>query len=330
MIENKIKNEIISLIPSITLKEVIISENHQFSDEDLLKIITDYAENYQQKIDYYKYVRNNSTNKKSIIWANILIKYQENMLDEFKKESQDSIYDISIKCNPNDYEEKFYSYKFDDAITIIKAFLEYYKDCNAVDNINSKYTIVKRKIHVPKKASEIEKNDELGICDLGYKLKIKKVDMYNIQNEIRANCKSENDCDICEERCMDNYIINYPLYLEKYDLVKYIPPWKEYNISDRIASYKLENDKNYIYGVMSFDMNHNDEACILLLDSPYVKNRNIEEKDEFGCYPFYMSHDHVRYELITKVDVNSIDDEFKKDYEYVLAFLKKQEINKKN
>ena len=324
MNRNSFENKVLKLIPSKDLKAEITATRHKFTDLELLKIIDDYSPALEEKLSLFKQAGEIFTEKKSKIHAKKLVHYYNRKFEKFIKTDENAVYDIDIKCNPNDCEEIYFTKTYDGALALIKNFLKYYKSIGAVDNKLSRYTITKRSIKFPQKPSDIEGRD-LGECVLGQKLKVLSVDYYSIDTEYKDNCKYK--CSNCKHDCLsENPIYNLPPFLKKYDLVAFPPKWKTYDIFDGAGYYTFKNSRRIEYGIVSYDMGaypDDDCACILFLNSRYVKDRTVNTFDEKGYYPYLMQHEHVPYPDIEKVDKDDVPEEVYSDYLYTVEQLKK-------
>ena len=293
-----------TFIKSKTLKEEIQKTNWHFSDLDLLALVNNCADNYNQRLEFMELIEENTEKVKIKEMAIDIINYQKKVFEEFIKPVDNSIYHVVIKEKPQVVHKEHYIVKtYEVALNVIKSYIEYYN----IRNVDSRFDIIKRVLIVPQKPEDIE-NGEIGSCTFRNGLNLIDVyinDMFGInKNEIR----------------LKNHLIKYPSFLLAGDLVSYYADWDEYHSTGGT----VKGNKK-MYGIIVFDMyeKYKYDACIQLLDSPYVKERRIEEIDELGRYQDFLWHEHVGYTFIEKENIDTVPDNIREDYNYLLPALKK-------
>jgi len=319
------EDKVVNLIFSKSLIKVIKETHFQPSDLDILKIIHDFSNTFEQKIQLYNQAKLVFTEKKSIKHAEKLIRFETRNYEEFIKYVDNIVFDTKIRTNPKNREESFLAKTYEGALSTILCYNKTYRSLGTKDNILSRYTISKRSVVDPVKPSDIEKSDELGECILGYKLKAKSFSMYNINNEYSDRPLSERELN--KHIPLYSHYVNFPSFLSKFDLVAYKPEWEEYHINNSIESHTIRPVNYMIYGIYYYthDFDEYSDAMIFMLNCSYVQNRTMDQKDEYGRYAFYMDHDNIDYGRIDKVELSEAPKEIMEDYLYAVQYVKKLE-----
>jgi len=307
----KFHDKIISLLPSKDLINCIKTEKFIFGEEVLLKFINDYAPDFNKKLQLFNEAAT-VCGKEARAHAKKLIAYNENACAEFMRADENCVYEIKIKCLPDDAEEDTLLTKtFEGAIEMIKSWLKCYRDVGAKDNKLSRYTIVKKTITLPRFPHDIcnGKVGALGKCVLGHRFNILDLSMYTQDNEM--HCKRGVDCDDCKRPCVDILTPSFPHFLKKYDLVAFYDD-------------KLNNPNKISYGIFCLDMEKCDtDTYFLFLDNEYIKKRKVDFKDENGFYRVFNAHCHPSYAELFKPDISDVPKEVYDDYLYAVEGLKK-------
>ena len=310
--KKSLTKKIIGLLPSATLREYIRATGHEFCEKTLLKFIVDFEPHFEERLILLDAALNVFEEKRVRDHAAALIKHYRREYDLFT-DGGDAVYEISIKCNPDeDAAEAYITKTFDDALKLIRCYLKRYGDIGEVDNERAIYTIRKKTTIAPKRPSDIDKTvGELGSCTLGHKLRILDLDVYNTGNEFKAKCDYIDDCDKCENVCMLQYDPKYPHFLDKFDLVAY-------NMNDALHEFAGGTE----YGVLFCDMDESDsDSYVIMLGSECIKNRTATDLDD-GYYKIFNAHEHPRYAVLYKPDITEVPQEVLKDYEYTVGALK--------
>ncbi len=308
----KFHDKIIRLFPSKDLINCVKAEKYVFGEEDLLKFIDDYAPDFNKKIELFKEAATVFCDKQAKTHAKKLIAYNERAFAEFMRADENCVYEIKIKCLPDDADEETLLTKtFEDATEMIKNYLKCYKDVGARDNKSSRYTISKKTVTLPRYPRDIYngKVGSLGRCILGYRFKI--LDLYTYTHDNEMHCKASLDCMDCKTPCLGNLMPRFPHFLKKYDLVAFY--------GDR-----LNNPAEITYGIFGLDMEKcDDDTYFIFLDNEYIKSRNVDFKDENGYYRVFDAHSHPSYAELFKPDIASVPKEVYEDYLYAVEGLKK-------
>lgn len=325
MSKKTLETKVVKLLPSSTLKEYLKEFDFHFTAKDILRFIEDYAPTFDEKLNLLNEAAATFSEKSEIKHAEKLIRYHIKTYKEFMTPNNNCVYEVEICCNPGDKEETYIVKTYSEAMTLIDNFLKYYRDVGVVDNKLSEYRIYKKTSFPPQKPYDFcNKVGEMGRCVLGYKRVIKSVEMHN-NGSYLGRCKG--NCSECKNECIDNHYPHFPPFLEKYDLVAYKDDWgyKAIAYDDGVCKSQSKND-GIVYGVLTTDMKKlDDDTHVVLLDNPYIRNRNAFYQDEEGFYRIYDEHDHPSYAKLFKPDLTKVDKSILADYEYAKESLKKLE-----
>jgi len=311
----KFHDKIINLFPSKDLKECVKRENFVFGEEDLLKFIDDYAPDFDEKLKLFEEAATVFCGKQAKVHAKKLLKYNEKAYAAFMQPDENCVYEINIKCLPDDADEETLLTKtFGEAVEMIKSYLKCYKNVGAKDNKLSRYTIDKKTVTLPRYPRDIYRGKvgSLGRCVLGYRFKILDLSTYTHDNEML--CKAYLDCDDCKTPCIGHLMPNFPHFLKKYDLVAFYGD-------------TLYNPTEINYGIFGLDMEKCDyDTYFIFLDNEYIKKRQVDYTDENGFYRVFDAHSHPSYAELFKPDISEVPKEVYDDYLYAVEGLKKLDL----
>lgn len=314
----KFHDKIVKLLPSKDLKDCVKAEKFTFTEQDLLKFINDYAPCFDEKLALFREAATVFCDKTAKAHAKKLIAFNEKAYADFMKPDENCVYEITIKCLPDDADEETLITKtFDDAIFMIKSWLKCFKDVGAKDNRLARYTIDKKTTSLPRYPRDIYKDKvgTVGNCVLGYKFKILNLDSYYLHaNEI--NCKPLADCEECKTPCVGMHFPRFPHFLKKYDLVAFYGD----NQGNAGTGYNAEIN----YGIFGLDMEECDnDTYFIFLDNEYIKDRNVDFTNDKGYYRVFDAHSHPSYAVLFKPDLPSVPKDVYEDYLYAVEGLKK-------
>ncbi|MDE6585014.1 MAG: hypothetical protein K2K15_06400, partial [Anaeroplasmataceae bacterium] len=293
MTKKTFQNKVVSLLPSITIKKYVKENGFTFRDCDLFNIIKEYAEYFDERVNLLNQSLEFITDPQVKKHIKQFIKEEHRNLEYFLHPEPNYVYDVEISKY-----ERYLAPTFDSAKSTIQSYWRCYKKYSE-EKKDTTYSISKRRIANRVSAKDIDRIDEIAEVELDYKQKLKRVHVYVYSSSPK----------IIEEE-----VISYPPIFKKGAFVRYIPDWKSYQIDDDVHVIKIDNNDDFIYGINSFDNSGEDVACVLMLDSPYVKTRTIDTVDEYGRYPFLMSHDHIDFGRIELVSLDEVPTEVKEDY----------------
>ena len=125
-------NEITELLPSAELKAKIKETNHQFKENELLQIIYRYAPTFDSRIELLKRFSGIASPDVSAL-AQAYIKFEQENFSRFIDAPDGFIYELCIKVNPDQYEEKYLCSSYHAALDCIDRFYEEYAHIGTKD-----------------------------------------------------------------------------------------------------------------------------------------------------------------------------------------------------
>jgi len=308
----KLKNSIISLIPSKTVKSAVKQTHFLFSELDLVKITLEFSVNRDQRIRLLGQLKASLEDKDVRKYVQRLITLEKKEYEVLVRNDPHYVYEVHM--NPNSEYERYLCPTFEAALITADSHRRRYRDYfDSKDDIE----ITKRRIATRNKASDIDHKDEIAGAILDCKNRIKSIWTYLPQ-------ASYEDLDLE----MDS--IHYPPLFKKGDFVSYSNRNVRHIINDDKNTYYYDDHGQVVFGINSFDndkvsiedgVEFIDEACFLFLKCKIVEERTIDQQDKQGYYRYFMQHTHLDFGYLEKVDINTLSDDIKADYEYVMNFL---------
>lgn len=296
MIIKELEKKIIELIPSKTIKTEIVKQQYHFGEIDLVQIIIEFARYWDEMISLLEEIIQYLDSSKLIQYVEDIIKCEKKSYQDFISNSPNYVYDIVID---NNISSSYLVPNYNSIKKTIESYLENYNEF--IDNDKEiNVSVYKRKISNRQTAKEIDENENQEI----------KLDRNNRIVRIDSNWIDPEDYDI------EFNSIKYPPIFKKYELVSL--DLKYYDNIDDYKEKEYAEGKNVCYLIESFgNMNEkNGEACLLYLNSELVKYRNIDLIDEQGHLSYFNNHFHLNFGYLEKVDLNSISEKIKNDYNY--------------
>ncbi len=308
----KLKNSIISLIPSKTVKSVVKQTHFLFSELDLVKITLEFSVYREQRIHLLGQLKASLEDKDVRKYVQRLITIEKKEYEVLVRNDPNYVYEVHMSLH-SEY-ERYLCPTFEAALITADCHRRRYRDyMDSKDDIE----ITKKRIATRKKATDIDHKDEIAGAILNSKNRIKSIWTYLSQ-------AAYEDLDLE----MDS--IHYPPIFKKGDLVSYSNRNVRHIINDDKNTYYYDDHGQVVFGVNSFDndkasieddVEFIDEACFLFLKCKMVEERTIDQQDKQGYYRFFMQHTHLDFGYLEKVDINSVPAEIKADYEYAMGFL---------
>ncbi len=166
------QEKIVELIPSKSLKEYIKQNGIRFSPYQLMQLADDYARSYEERIALLTALEPDEETKPVL---QQLIENGKRELALFLAPESDTVYELRIQLNAQDYNENYFCKSFESAVQTVKAFLKEY-ECES--ELNEKSKICLTKWHMFSEDSiDFEKSD-LGTLELNEKLEIKSAEYW--------------------------------------------------------------------------------------------------------------------------------------------------------
>ena len=294
MVNMLLVNKIISFIPSKTLKDAIKKTNHEFSVNDLIGIIIEYAPTRNEMIETLIEFKKNIQDNDVIKTINKYLKNETKKYDLLTKHEEHYIYEVSMY--PGELGSSFLVYDFESCFDLIKEYLKCNKNykkhifCNAIQ-------IRKRKIGANRTKLELKTHtDDVCFAEIDTNLNIKRI--------------------YSNSYITDYKVIKFPEIFKEGDLI-YID--KKNCPSLELEQYFYNNrydDKGRLYGITSGN-NVDDlfDCSFVFLDTDDVKEKTISINSKGYCSYWY-NHTHIDWGIIEKANLNEINSEVKEDYEY--------------
>lgn len=286
-LNNEFQSQIVSLIPSNSLKTRIKLSNVQFSDADLLTIAFCYAPDFDTRIDFLRRLKDCSSGElKEYISRLIHVQFQ--MLESFLKHEEDVVFELHIKETPDAYDERHLCRSFEDAVNVIPLF---YKEYDCKENTSSRYTVIKRRVF--SKETDFSE-DVLGEIDLLPGMKTYSVAVYSFEHWAEGCC---GECWECDRPCADCHEILFPAFVKHGDAVKY------YSYSGKES-----------FGIA---IEHSDLPCsdyyVIPLDSNAVRYHDFAN--------IFDAHEHIPAPLTEKIEIEELPVKMRENYKACLKYI---------
>ncbi|MCQ2426340.1 MAG: hypothetical protein MJ070_09370 [Lachnospiraceae bacterium] len=282
--ELELQNEIIGLLPSEELRDAVRERKTAFTDPELLKIVWDYAQDYETRLGMLGRLYDAFTGDIRE-YTGLLIARQKFCLDELMKPEEDAVFELHIKDTPDSYDERYLCASYEAARKMIPLFFREY-ECEPTKE--TVYRIVKRKIYRGKD-DEPFSEDYLGHAVLLPSGKLYSVDVLKDED---ALCRGNRVCMDCSLVCIHNIDAAFPRIIANGDVVKF-----------RCALGQPER-----IGVVLFSGEAETECeyYVIPLDCTDVRYHHFDTD--------FWDHEHVPAPLIMKITPNELNDKMREDY----------------
>ncbi len=291
----ELQNEIIGLLPSEELRKAIIERKTIFTDCELLKIVYDFAPDYETRLDLLARLRDDFSGETKK-YTELLIRRETICLEEFKRSAEGVVLELHIKDHPDSYDERYVCGSYEAALKLIPLFYSEY-ECEPTDE--TIFRIEKRKIFTGEK-DEPFSEDYLGDAVLLPSLKLYSVAVQNCRKE---NCINNEVCDCgeCTSVCLYNIEVEFPKIIEAGDVVKY--------------RYGIEGQHER-YGVVPYEEDPDtiNEYYVIPLDCSDMRYHNFNTD--------FWDHEHIPAPLLRKVSLDELDEKMREDYIAFMDYLK--------
>ena len=285
----ELQNLVVRLIKSKSLKVAIQKTNKIFKPIELVKIVFNYAESYDQRLNLLSLIKTNINDDSLKKYIAQLIEVQKEIHKKFIQNKENCVYELHIKERPDSYDERYLCDSYSSAVKMIDLFYEEYDNG---ENELSKYEIEKRKIF-----SSLDKFDEdyVGNCKLNYKREIYEIDIDDVNSY--ANICDTVCGDECSILCINNIDIEFPRFAEDLDIVEYFD----------------HNGKKH-YGVYLENMSEiKEEYYVVPLDCIAMKYYHFDRD-------FY-NHEHIEAPFVEKVNIDNIPTNIQEIYKKYIEYL---------
>ena len=292
------KDIILNLLPSRTLREKIREVGYEFTEEELLYILFEYAPIFDERLTLLGRFAETASPKIEET-ARLIVAWQKRIFDAFRVCGDGEVYELHIKDTPDSYDETYLCGSYDAALNYIDLFYEEYDTTEKGDS--TRYRIVKRHIYSGKPGETFDE-DYLAECVLDQHKRVLTVDD-NADNSPYGMgfCKTQ-ECDTCEKICLHHgREVLFPCFTKHLDLVRF----EDYKGAMR-------------YGVnFQWDDTPADCLCVDPLDSHAVRYHSFENAGD--------DHDHPPLPLVELASAEELSEEMRRDYLAFLEYLKMTE-----
>ena len=280
-------NKVIQNLQSESLKNAINESGQIYVPIELFKIIYDYIDKYNNRINFLKDLALIIDDEKLKEYINYCVEWLSDKFVEFKRSSDDYIYELIIKETPETGSERFMCKSFSSALDLID---EYYKIYDFEPDEQAFYEIIKHRVFT---GSMDEVRDFSGSCVLDYQKNFCKVIFPNEPDYYSC----DGVCFECERQCITNVSIKFPDFIKYKDLVKY----QSYN-------------KCIKYGICLDELEYQGEDCYIVpLDCFALRYNKFEKAHDF--------HKHIPFPYIEKASETDLSNDNKKIYRDYLLYL---------
>ena len=289
-----LQNEIISLIPSESLKAQIRLSGTRFSDDDLLAIAYQYAPDFDSRIEWLQRLEVCFTGELRE-YTSRLIRGQQRMLESFTAPDENAVFELHIQETPDAYDERYICESYDAALRMIPLFYREYEFARETDV--TRYTIVKRRVLSEKTGFS---EDSLGEMELLPGLKVYSAVVW--ADEFGAEgCHNDDytdwDCEACGKPCARNREI-------------FFPPFAGHGDAVRCTNYSGKKT----YGIVLADTDrHGMEYYVIPLDSVPVARHDFIN--------IYDAHMHVPAPRVERIEADSLPETMREDYRACRQYL---------
>lgn len=284
-----LQKQILSLLPSEKLKNEIANNGWCFSDRDLLAIAWHYAPDFDTRIDLLRRLEQ-QTEGDLKTYIRRIVETQRQMLAEFKRSDDRTVFELHIKDTPDAYDERYLCSSFEAALKMIPLFYQEYDSAKETDR--SRYEITKRRVFSGRDG-ELFSEDELGSLTLLPGARVYSVDLYSMSTT-PAPCGGE--CLNCVLPCVTAHEVLFPCFTKNGDAVRY---------TDRSGAIS--------YGVVLQDDNRPCADCYIIpLDSDVMYYHDFED--------IHNAHQHIPSPLVEPIAPEELPERMKNDFEAFLSY----------
>ena len=279
----ELQNEIIGLLPSAELREAIPERGKTFTEPELLKLVCDYAPDYETRLSLLERLRASFTGELRE-YAGRLIERQKFCLNELLTPEENAVYELHIKDHPDACDERYLCGSYEAAQKLIPLFYREY-ECGPTEE--TVFRIEKRKIYRGSDAEPFSE-DYLGDAVL---LPSGKLYSVNVRKGELDQCGGTACCSKCSLLCPENTDVEFPRIISRGDIVKFrCTP----NQPERI-------------GFVPFfcDSETEIEYYVIPLDCAMIRYRRFDTD--------FWDHEHIPAPLARKISPDELNEKMRED-----------------
>ena len=248
----QLQNEICACLWSATLKTKLRECGHCFNELELLSIAYNYAPTFEEQLRLMQLLADHGTAEAD--HAARCIAWQQESLEAFKRKNEHELYELRIKDDPDDWEERYLCASFDAAMEMIHKFrLEY---DFASETELTRYVIQKRIIF---QTGQPFSEDGLEECIYGPKNTLISVES---PRNFSENGPCPPTCVGCANPCIMYTDVCFPPFIEHCSPVRY-----------RTYEEKIKYGINLSYGRTE----HFDSCLIIPMDEDTVHQCSFDD-----------------------------------------------------
>lgn len=283
----EIQDQIVSNFWSDGLKKHIREMGYVFPAEDLLTIIYQHIQDFEERQKYYRLLIDHVP--EVAVHAAQVANWELQCLTEFRTPGHGEVYELRASDEPGGEETNFLCADFDTAVKLIDRYYEWFDQITETDQ--SRYSIHRRKLL---SADSSDYNDDLGSCDLLPGKRIKRV-WFGPKSEL-PECS--DDCWGCAQKCVQLQESLYPNFLPDRSPVRYRLP-----------------DGKVHYGVNLNQMETESLIYIIPLHETMLANR------DYGQFCVDHWHEHIPYPDVDGATREELPDDLRENLDAFLRFL---------
>ncbi len=283
---NSLQDRVIALIPSKDLRTLFEETNHTLTDIELLTTVFHCAPDFASRIANLKMLESSFTGEIKAYAARI-IDAQQQMLNHFLKDEQNTVFELHIRETPDTADEQPYLCRSFDAV--LKTIAMYYHTYNTQETTLARYRIVKRRLFSG------EKGEAYSDDNLGQAILLSGGVIHSVWAGEYVPEECDGFCIDCEQHCVHS--CPYPCFTNHGDLVKY----RQYDTTECFGVVLQQNNDPV------------NEYYIIPLNSDKIRYRDFKNADE--------AHEHVLVPLVEKVSADILPNSMQEDYRAYITFL---------
>ena len=282
---NNLREEILSVIPSESLKRRLKEPDYRPSDQDLLVIAYNYAPDYDTRLRLLEGLEQKTSGAVREYIARVL-EMQRRMLADFCRSADDAVFELHIRDTPDAWDERYLCRTYEAAVGCIALFYKEYEGVSG-ETEASRYRIVKRRI---RSEGEPFAEDALGEVILLPGQKLYSVELYDEAYNVGDS----------DDATIDPWERLFPNYIGHGDAVRCTNP----------ATGKT------FYGVAyRFDEAQIDSCYVLPLT-----DRTLNAEDLAHLHD---GHDHVLMPFVEQIDASELPEKYRENYPLYLQAIQK-------
>ena len=290
MTYQEIQDKIVSNFWSEGLKKHIRETGFVFPPEDLLAVIYQHIEDFEERMEYLQLMADHVP--EAAEHARQILTWERTQLEDFRRPGPGEVYELRVSDEPGGEETSFLCGDFDTAVALIDRYYEWFGWLEKTER--SRYSILRRRLLT---ASERSYDDVMGSCDLLPGKRIERV-WYGGKSEL-PDC-TEN-CSKCHQQCVANQEAEYPNFLPENSPVRYRLP-----------------DGTVHFGVTLKQMSAESLVYIIPLHETMIANR------DYSQFCVCHEHEHIPLPDVDAVPRGELPSEFRENYDAFIAFLDKE------